>query len=369
MRYSLFALLVCFLIGCGDSSDCPNPQDCPDLEETVDLAELRQEIAIHLTNNLILPAYQDLSEKSVALNQAATTFSADATDENLSNLKTAHQALWYCWQKTSLFYFGPIVNNGLRAGINTYPTDPDKIEANILTGTYQLGSLGNQDAEGLPALDYLLNNEDGITPLGEFTQERLDYISTLTTAIFEQVQNVEADWNNGSFKDNFTGTNTTGTDVGSAMGLIVNGIDLHFQRFVRDGKIAIPAGLRSAGIPRPFAVEALYGKYSTSLLLSSLNAYKDYFNGKSIIRNDGPCILEYLRKIDQPVLADQIDNHFTILIDKVELLDASIAQQIEIDNEALIEVFRSMQDLIAIFKSDMASVMGISITNQDNDGD
>ncbi len=363
MKYSLLALLVCFLISCETQPETPDPNTM------VDLAELRQEIAIHLTNNLIVPAYQDLSEKSVALNQAASAFSTDTNEEKLNDLKIAHQAFWNCWQKTSLYYFGPIVNNGLRAGINTYPTDPEKIEANILTGTYQIGSLGNLDAEGLPALDYLLNNEDGIMPLGEFTQERLDYIATLTTAILEQVQNAEADWNNGSFKDNFTGTDATGTDVGSAMGLIVNGIDLHFQRFVRDGKVAIPAGLRSAGVARPHSVEARYGKYSTSLLLSSLNAYKDYFNGKSIIRNDGPCILEYLRQIDQPVLADQIDNHFTILIDKVELLDASIADQIEIDNEALVEVFLSMQDLVAIFKSDMASVMGISITNQDNDGD
>ena len=335
----------------------------------VDLTELRQDIAIHLTSNLILPAYQDLSQKAVALNQAASILSADATDENLNDLRAAHQALWNCWQKTSLFYFGPIVSNGLRAGVNTYPTDPDKIETNITTGTYQLGSLGNQDAEGLPALDYLLNNVDEITPLGEFTEERLDYIFTLTTTILEQVQIAETEWDNGSFKDNFTGSDATGTDVGSSLGLIVNGIDLHFQRFVRDGKVAIPAGLRSAGVSRPQSVEALYGKYSTSLLLTSLNAYKDYFDGKSNVRNDGPSILEYLRQIGQEALADQIDNHFTILIDKVELLDASIAEQIEIDNDALIDVFLSMQDLVAIFKSDMASVMGISITNQDNDGD
>ena len=363
MKYSLFALLVCFFISCDKPSETSNP------DTTVDLAELRQEIAIHLTNDLILPAYQDLNHKAVELNQAATTLSADATDENLNDLRLAHQAFWNCWQKTSLFYFGPIVSNGLRAGINTYPTDDEKIESNILTGTYQIGSLGNQDAEGLPALDYLLNNAEEITPQVELTEERLNYITTLTTAILNQVQNAEADWNNGSFKDNFTGLDATGTDVGSALGLIVNGIDLHFQRFVRDGKVAIPAGLRSAGVARPTLVEARFGKYSTSLLLTSLKAYKDYFNGKGRIRNDGPCILEYLRQIDQPVLADQIDNHFTILIDKVELLDTSIAQQIENDNEALIDVFLSMQDLIAIFKSDMASVMGISITNQDNDGD
>ncbi len=367
MRYPLFALLICFLISCGD--DCPDgSQDCGP-ETMVDLAELRQNIAIHLTSNLIVPAYQELSEKAVVLNQAASTFSADSNDENLAALRTAHQTFWNCWQKTSLYYFGPIINNGLRATINTYPADEDKIETNIATGVYELGSLGNQDAEGLPALDYILNNVEEITPLDEFTQERLSYISALTNEMLDQVQNAEEDWNNGSFVNNFTGTDATGTDVGSALGLMINGVDLHFQRFVRDGKVAIPAGIRSAGVTRPQSVEVRYGKYSTSLLLTSLKAYQDYFNGISVTRNNGPSILEYLRQINQPVLANQIDNNFTVLIDKVELLDASIAEQIEIDNEALIEVFLSMQDLVAIFKSDMASVMGISITNQDNDGD
>ena len=363
MKYLLFTFTVCLLISCGDQ------KETVDMDEMVDLAELRQQIATHITNDLILPAYQDLSIKAVLLQEASVAFSENMEENNLVSLRATHKDFWLSWQKASLAYFGPTVNNGLRAGLNTYPADVDKIEANIATGDYQLGSLGNQDAEGLPALDYLLNNMNDSAPLTDFTEERLAYINTLTTAIHDQVLTAKDDWNNGAFRETFTGTDATGTDVGSALGLIVNGIDLHFQRFVRDGKVAIPAGLRSAGVVRPQSVEARYGKYSTQLLKTSLQAYQDYFNGTSPTRNDGPSILEYLRQIDQPVLADQINNHFTILLEKVERLDPSIAQQIEIDNEALIEVFLSMQDLVAIFKSDMASVMGISITNQDNDGD
>ena len=364
MKYILLPLMVCLLASCGD-----NTTETDDPNTGVDLAELRQEIALHVTDDLILPAYQELSNKTELLQNAAIAFGEDSGQTNLDNLRNAHQASWTCWQKTSLYYFGPTVNNGLRAGLNIFPADPDKIEANIANGNYQLGSLDNQDAEGLPALDYLLNGTDELAPLADFTEERLTYITALATAINDQVVITEDDWNNGVFRTTFTGTDATGTDVGSALGLIVNGIDLHFQRFVRDGKVAIPAGLRSAGVTRPQSVEARYGKYSTELLKTSLQAYQDYFNGVSQTGNNGPSLLEYLRQIDQVALANQIDNHFTILLDKVDQLDPSIAQQIETDNEELIEVFLSMQDLVAIFKSDMASVIGISITNQDNDGD
>ncbi len=364
MKYFLLTFTICLLVSCGETGS-----ETGDPDEMVDLAELRQEISRHITNDLILPAFQELSSKSELLQAAAATFAENPDQINLDNLRAAHKESWISWQKTSLYYFGPTVNNGLRAGLNTYPANADKIETNISTGSYQLGSLANQDAEGLPALDYLLNGMDELTPLADLTEERLAYINALATAIYDQVLATEDDWNNGVFKDFFTGTDATGTDVGSALGLIINGIDLHFQRFVRDGKVAIPAGLRSAEVTRPLLVEALYGKYSTQLLKTSLQAYQNYFNGTSLTRNDGPSILEYLRRIDQVDLANQIDNHFTILLDKVDRLDPSIAQQIETDNEALIDVFLSMQDLVAIFKSDMASVMGISITNQDNDGD
>jgi len=359
MKYSLLALLVCFILGCGNE---PSGPDGPDTN--VDLAELREEIATNTINNLVLPAFQELRLKSVSLNEAGNNFRANTNETNLDDLRTKHRELWTCWQKTSLYFFGPTVDNGLRTSLNTYPTDEDKIENNILTGIFQLGSLGNQDAEGLPALDYLLNSVDDLAPLSFFSVERLDYINVLTTAIQDQVASTAEDWNNGEFVENFTSTNANGTDVGSALGLMVNGIDIHFQRFVRDGKVAIPAGVRSGGVVRPIAAEARFGGYSTSLLETSIIAYKDYFNG-----NGGPSILEYLQQIDQPELADRIDNHFNIVLEKVDLIDPSIVQQIETDNDALIDLFLNIQDLVTIFKSDMASVMGISITNQDNDGD
>ena len=359
MKYSLLTLFVCLIMSCGSESSSPNGSG-----EMVDLAELREEIATNITDNFILPSFQELTQKSVSLNQAAISFRDNTDESNLDDLRTKHQALWTCWQKTSLYFFGPTVDNGLRTSLNTYPTDEDKIENNILTGIFQIGSLGNQDAEGLPALDYLLNGVDDPAPLSFFSEERLEYINILTTTIQDNVANTVEDWNNGEFIENFTGSNANGTDVGSALGLIVNGIDIHFQRFVRDGKVAIPSGIRTAGVVRPGTVEVRFGRYSTSLLETSIIAYQNYFNG-----NGGPSILEYLREIDQPELADRIDTHFTIILEKVELLDPSIAQQTETDNEALIDLFLSLQDLVTIFKSDMASVMGISITNQDNDGD
>ena len=91
----------------------------------------------------------------------------------------------------------------------------------------------------------------------------------------------------------FNKESALGTDVGSSLGLLVNAMDLHFQRYVRDGKIAIPAGIRSAGVPRPKTVEALYGGYAVELLAESLKAYKNLFMGVGTNEIDGIGLYDY----------------------------------------------------------------------------
>jgi len=108
MKYLLFTFTVCLLISCGDQ------KETVDMDEMVDLAELRQQIATHITNDLILPAYQDLSIKAVLLQEASVAFSENMEENNLVSLRATHKDFWLSWQKASLAYFGPTVNNGLR---------------------------------------------------------------------------------------------------------------------------------------------------------------------------------------------------------------------------------------------------------------
>jgi predicted lipoprotein len=46
-----------------------------------------------------------------------------------------------------------------------------------------------------------------------------------------------------------------------------------------------------------------------------------------------------------------------------------LSQQIEENNEPVLTSFQELQDLVALLKADLTSVLGITITYQDNDGD
>lgn len=337
-----------------------------DPDPSVDLTKQRKDIAAHLADHYIVPVYQELRLSFDALSTAFTVFEEDQSEQNLGAFRNHLKDTWLTWQKASLFQIGPAESNAIRVVLNVYPTDIDKIESNIMDQSYTLGTIENRDAVGFPALDFLLNSESVALPFDENT---LQYIGDIIDHASSTVSLVHDDFQSGTYLVNFVSDQASGTDVGSALGQMVNSIDNHFQRYVRDGKLAIPAGIRSAGIPRPTTTEAYYGGYSVELLRQALESYQNLFEGKGYDGVQGPGILDYLRSIDQADLATDISAQLQRCIDDLDMLTDPLSTQLEQSTESAEMVFLTLQEFVTLIKSDMASVMGITITNQDNDGD
>ena len=389
LKFSLFSLIFscCFaliIVSCGEDGNITigpttnPPTGTPTEPElpTVDLTEVRGMIASNLANNLIIPAYENLSLEVDDLVAKVEVFNANPTEENLLAAQDAVKNSRLAWQSAAIYMFGPAEEIALRKSLNTYPTDANQIEANIETGDYILSSLANQAAVGFQAIAYLVHAETSEKVIEQFTSmpqanSRKQYLLDLVSDIQTRVNSALDGWNNegGNYLTNFTEEAALGIDVGSSLSIIVNSIDLHFQRFTRDGKVAIPAGVRSAGVPRPKAVEAFYGGYSVELLQASILAYEQLFLGIGVSDVDGESLYDYLVAIDAKDLGDDIVSQFAATQNAVSQLVDPLGTQIETDLESLTTVFLEMQKLVVFFKSDMASLMGISITNQDNDGD
>ena len=166
----------------------------------------------------------------------------------------------------------------------------------------------------------------------------------------------------------------TGTNVGSSLGLLVNAMTRTFERKTRDGKIGIPAGLRTLGVPVPNAVEALYAGYSVELAQENLKAYQNFFQGQSLMSNatpgvGGESLLYYLAALENTELADEIEAGFTKTIAAIDLLNEPYQEEVVNNPTPSNNAIAEIQQLIVMIKSDMTSAMGISITFQDNDGD
>ena len=388
-RFPFIALLALFaisvIISCGKDGDTPIAPATPtpstqtpttSTEQPTDLTSVRRDIATNLATGIIIPAYTQLQVHTDELVTTIEVFNNSPTEDNLVVAQAALKNSWIAWQRASIYLFGPSESVALRNSLNTYPTDVNQIDANIQTGDYILSSLANQAAVGFPAIDYLLNglatgNADIMEQYRGESDGRKQYLADLANDIKIRVDQSLNGWvaDGENYTATFTDEAALGIDIGSSLSTIVNALDLHFQRFVRDGKVAIPAGVRSAGIPRPKAIEALYGGYSVELLQESLLAYEDLFLGIAADNTNGTGLYDYLVAIDAKDLADDMQAQFDIAQLATNNLSDPLGTQIDTDLDSLTNVFIEMQKLVVFIRSDMASLIGISITNQDNDGD
>lgn len=338
----------------------------------------RQAMLQNYGNNVIIPAYEALQNTVDELDASATAFSNTPTEENLESLQQDLKEARLAWQDAGIFQFGPAGMRGLRASMNTYPADTDRISSNIESGDYSLGTIANQAAAGFPTLGYLLHGtgSNNAEIIAQYTTDnhagnRMTYLLDNVGFIKENIDAVVNEWlpGGGNYIGTFTSEENAGTDVGSSLGMLVNAMVLHYERFLRDGKIGIPSGVRSAGIPRPTATEAYYGGYSRELAVANLQAVERLFLGTSFNDSDGAGLQEHLQALDAGDLSDQIESQFSKAQTALEQLSDPLSEQIENNNEPVTKAFQELQGLTALLKADMSSVLGITITFQDNDGD
>jgi predicted lipoprotein len=324
-------------------------------------------------NNIILPAFEEMQSAVNELETAAENFEEERTSEQLENLQSALKDARLAWQDVSPFQFGPSESQLLRASLNTYPVDNQKVDDRISSGNYNFGTIDSRDAAGLPALGYLIhgigqNNEESVsmytTDLD--ADNRMSYLLNNISFIKEQIDTTTSEWqeSGGDYIGTFLSEDNAGTDVGSSLGMLINSYVMHYERFLRDGKIGIPAGVRSAGTPRPVATEAYYGGYSLELAIANLEQVERIFTGAN-----GRGLDDNLQALDAEDLSQEIQSQIDEAQSELENLNDPLSEQIEENNDPVLKAFEEMQQVVTLVKADMTSVLGITITYQDNDGD
>jgi len=338
----------------------------------------QQALLSNIGENYILPAYTQLNADLTNLESSVAAFANTPDVSNLNTIREHFKSAYKNWQYCSMLEFGPADAIILRGSMNIYPTNTTLIESNIESGSYNLDAASNTAAKGLPALDYLLY---GIgfdeAEIVEFYTDndagaaRLQYLQNVATDIKVKVEGVLQDWSasGGNYINTFS-TNT-GTSVGSSLGMMVNAFLLDYERFVRDGKIGIPAGIRSSGVTRPTAVEGRFSEMSKELAIESLLAYQKLILGNSI-GNDaqGQGFDDYLQALDRAQLSSDISSQITTISNALNNLeDRPLQVTIAANNQSVLDVYTEMQKLVVLMKVDMTSALGILISYQDNDGD
>jgi hypothetical protein len=366
----LLVSFISFLIACSSTEDG---------DSTSGDSFNRTALLTHWADNIIVPSYENYSNKLVAFSADVTAFENNPTGENLGKMRTSWTLTYESYQQVALFNIGKAAEINFKEATNTYPTDVSGIQQNIETGNYDLEGLSQFSKQGFPAFDYLLNG------LGNTDAEILSFYTTndnaaaykqyllnLLTALNTKIGAVMIDWN-GSYRNEFIASN--GTAVSSSTNQMTNLFVKNFEKDIRTGKIGIASGVFSNGTLFPEKVEGFYAKNISKVLLNTaIQSQQDFFNGKVFNSSaTGPGLKSYLDEVkavrNGQNLSEIINNQFTAIYSTNATLNENFSQQIATNNTKMIEAYDALQQNVIYFKLDMMQALNITIDYVDGDGD
>lgn len=363
-----FALLLVALgiISCGKDGNgggTPGP----------DLAVDRKALLTQWADSLVKPGYQRFNDKLVVLKAKTTAFTAAPTPATLVEARQAWQAAYVEWQKVELYEFGPAEQVSLRNHFNIYPADAAGINANITRGSYDFELATAIPQQGFPALDYLLNGlattDAAIAQQYATSASHRRYLTDVVAKMEQTFGTVYGQWN-GSYRDTFI--SNTGTDASSSLSRVINAYSLYFERYLRAGKVGIPAGTMS-GVPRPEKIEAYYLKGALPLQLATTAhaTVQQFFNGRA----GRPSLKSYLDALGAKdsrtgqALSSILSAQLATSYQQLSGLGPDLYTTMTARNADAVASYNEMQKAVRMIKVDMTSALGVTVTYVDNDGD
>lgn len=337
----------------------------------------RKALLINLADNIILPGYENFYAEIISLEEATTDFSTVTNQENLTKLRTAWKNAYVSWQYISFFQIGKAEEIAFNGFMNVYPVNVENIEANIKDGNYDLKAISMQDEQGFAALDYLLYGIAESDPeiIAAFSQEGgsssyKTYLQDLIVRMKEMTSSILDDWK-GGYRENFIINN--GSSATSSLNKLVNDYVFHYEKFLRAGKVGIPAGVFSSS-PLASKVEAFYaGDMSKELFMANLDAMQKFFNGIGSGSGSGTSINAYLKFLNTfkngEDLSALINAQFYKIKEIASGLDSNFSSQIQTDNTLMLQTYDELQKNVIYLKVDMLQALSITVDYVDADGD
>lgn len=331
----------------------------------------RKELLENIATNLIIPSYQNLESNTNLFVEATQNFTQNPSVSTLEAAQTAWESAYLSFQDANVYNFGPAQGTlgSLVENVGTFPASEIKIENYISAGNSSLNNF-DRDSRGFLGAEYLLFDKENKTNVVEkYTdQNRKDYLLAVVQNIQTEVKKVNDSWTTG-YKETFT--NNTGTDAGSGISVLFNEWNKSFES-IKNFKLGLPLGRRAGQTQAdPTLVEAYYSEESITFLKAHFENIERIWYGKSLNGQDGIGFEEYLMSIEGgEAIIVETKAQLEEVKKAINLLpNESLQTQITSNPTAINNVLTEIQKLTRFFKSEMISLLGITITYDSGDGD
>jgi uncharacterized protein len=383
---SRFVLLLLAGIVVSGIGSCEQTNTNPSTDAVFD----RRAFLRSISSTIIIPAYRTAQTRMNALQTAVQAFTETPTASTLRTAQTAWADAYKAWIPASPFNFGPADGSFgmVRQNIATFPINAALTERFITDGVVDLNNF-NRDTRGLLGIEYLLFATGSTASAlekfsGEAGASRRRYLTAITNDVKTRLDAVAGVWlatGADSYAERFAADN--GTNIGSSTSLLFNEFVTSYEE-LKNFKFGLPLGLRP-GQTRTEAdkVEGLYSGLSLEFARLHLEAVQSIWYGRQLSVQGNPQgslspnpnavgFEQYLASVaggndlitsTKSQLA-ALNTAFTA-IPVTTPMSVLVAQ----NHPSLIATYSEMQKQTRFFKSDMSSLLGISITFSSGDGD
>jgi len=377
LKYSRVIVLTCcfsllILVSCSknDNEVLPENPTARDYDRTA--------LLTNYANSYIKPAYAEYVSKVSELQTEISSFNSSLTVPALQSLRIKWENALLVWQDVAFLEFGPASNISLRAQTNVYPVDVTLIQSNISSGTYSLSSGSNFDAKGFQAIDYLIygvaSTDADIVAYYTNNANAKTYLEDLVDELKANATAVKSDWN-GSYTSIFI-ANSASNAQGSSLSDILNSLNLHYEAYVRKGKVGLPFGAFNlfSNQTLPEHVEGYYSNQSLPYVYRSLSSLKTFINGNNYITNvSGEGLDDYMSFVNAQTgsqsLQTVINNQFSSIQSELGNINDPLSNELDANTSGVNAVYQKMQQMVGYLKVDMTNALEVLITYQDSDGD
>tara|TARA_B100001287_G_scaffold46716_1_gene35783 strand:- start:3197 stop:4384 length:1188 start_codon:yes stop_codon:yes gene_type:complete len=338
----------------------------------------------NLADNYIIPSLDAYKSKIVTLNIHVDSFITNPSISNLTLIRTNWEDALLNWQDIGFLDFGPSEYILLRKQTNTFPIDTTELNNSITLADWNLEYTSSYDSKGLQALDYLLfkpgHTDNELITYFQNNENARNYLKALSEDLNQNINYVSDQWI--TYREDFindfevTTSNLSTNSQGSSISNIINALCLHYEFYVRRGKVGLPLGVFNgfSQLELPELVECYYSGKSTQNLVRSINSLRKYVTGSSYLNNDnGLGLDDYMDFVNAEQNSQQlstvIDNQFLTILEELNNINGPLSEEIINNKSQITQTYQELQQLVPYMKVDMTSALGVLITYQDNDGD
>tara|TARA_Y100000589_G_C27196827_1_gene647239 strand:+ start:5985 stop:7202 length:1218 start_codon:yes stop_codon:yes gene_type:complete len=380
----LLVLIVSILIsscqqkGCTDPSALNYDANAKKDDNSCEYEDFdKQGLLSNIANNYIIPSMDNYKANVITLDSLVESFTQTPSEQALVDVRNAWVNTLLSWQDISFLDFGPANYIILKEQTNLFPADTVLIDSNISTGTWNLDYNSNYDAKGFQALDYLLNKRgytdaELVTNLTG-TENSKNYLNDITDDLLSNINYVSSEWE--TYKDNFI-NDYANNSQGSAVSNMINALCLHYEFYVRRGKVGLPLGVFNGFSQQemPELVECYHYGQSLPFCKRAVTSLKNYINGVSYSSEEnGLGFDDYMNFVNAQYNNEQlsavINNQFDEILTGLNSINDPLSNEVIANKADVQAVYQKMQQLVPFIKVDMTSSLGVLITYQDNDGD